>query len=57
MNYCRICKTPFKQGEIRGSNKNTDEKQRWYCMKCWRKYYHFQNENTSMLSTHGVELH
>jgi transposase-like protein len=57
MNYCRICKTPFKQGEIRGSYKNTDEKQRWYCMKCWRKYYHFQNENTSMLSTHGVELH
>ena len=54
MNYCRICKHKFKHGEVRASYRNSDHAMRAYCMVCWRKYYQYQNENVSMISTHGV---
>ena len=53
MNYCRICKKSFDRGEVRASYKNSDSMIRYYCMACWRRYYQYQNENTSMLTNHS----
>ncbi len=52
-NTCRICKTKIHRGDVRAIYVNADNQNRYYCMVCWRKYYLFQSENKTMLTTHG----